>query len=211
MIIQLRNRLENERGKLQQIQADIAQAQASLTALHVQTLDIEQAALIHRTVAQQTQERLSWYIDDLVTAAIEAVFPDDPPQFKLEFVQRRGRTEADLWLADSNGNRIKPSDDDGGGLVNVVAFALRIALWSLTRATRPVIILDEPFVFLHSRDAHARVAELLQKVSQPTKANPQGLQIIMVTGEDESEEIIGAADRIFNVTKKRAISTIRQV
>ena len=206
MIQSLRQHLEQEKGKLQQIQADIGQVQSTVVILQAHALDIEQAALIHRTVAQRTQERLSWYIDDLVTAAIEAVFPDDPPQFKLEFVQRRGRTETDLWLADYQGNKIKPSDDDGGGLINVVAFALRIALWSLTRTTRPVIILDEPFVFLHSRDAHARVAEMLRVISSPNESNPNGLQIIMVTGEDESEEIIGAADKIFNVIKKRGIS-----
>ena len=200
-LIQLRQRLENEKGKLQQVQADIAQTQTMLTDLQTQALDIERAALIHRTVAQQTQERLSWYIDDLVTAAIEAVFPDDPPRFKLEFVQRRSRTEADLWLTDSSGNKIKPSDDDGGGLVNIVAFALRIALWSLTRATRPVIILDEPFVFLHNRDAHARIAEMLRTITERLN-----LQIIMVTGEDESEEIIGAADKVFRLVKKETTS-----
>jgi DNA repair exonuclease SbcCD ATPase subunit len=200
-LTQLRQRLEQEKGKFQQIQADIVQTQTMLASLQTQALDIEQAAMIHRTVAQQTQERLSWYIDDLVTAAIEAVFPDDPPRFRLEFVPRRGRTEADLWLTDSSGNKIKPSDDDGGGLVNVVAFALRIALWSLTRATRPVIILDEPFVFLHNRDAHARVAEMLRTITERLN-----LQIIMVTGEDESEEIIGAADKVFRLVKKGAVS-----
>jgi len=200
----LRQRLEQEKGKLQQIQADIAQSKTILGQYQIQGFDIEQAAIIHRTVAQQTQERLSWYIDDLVTAAIEAIFPDDSPRFKLEFIQRRGRTEADLWLTDSQGNKIKPSDDDGGGLVNVVAFALRIALWSLTRTTRPVIVLDEPFVFLHNRDAHARVAQMLKTITERLN-----LQIIMVTGEDESEEIIGAADNIFKIIKKKEISALK--
>jgi len=32
------------------------------------------------------------------------------------------------------------------------------------------------------------------------------LQIIMVTGEDESEEIIGAADKVFRLVKKETAS-----
>jgi hypothetical protein len=211
MILPLRQRLEQEKGKLQQVRADIAQTRTTFTTLQVQAIDIEQAALIHRTVAQETQQKLSWYIDDMVTFAIEAIFPDDPAQFKLEFVQRRGKTEADLWLADSKENKIKPQDDDGGGIVNVVAFALRPALWSLTKTTRPVFILDEPVHYLHSRDAQARFADLLYELSQPRPAWPHGLQFIIITGEDESEEIIGAADKVFRIIKKNAISTVEQI
>lgn len=203
MVASLRQRLEQEKGRLSQVQKDKSQTIDNLDRLFVGKIRIEQSQIIIQNVAQQTQESLSWYINDMVTAAIEAVFPEDGFQFFLEFVQRRGRTEADLFLADSKGNRIKPSDAEGGGLVNVVAFALRVALWSLTKASRAVLILDEPFHFLHSRDAHAKVAELLSTISERL-----GLQIIMVTGEDESAEIIEGADKVIRIKKVRGVSTI---
>ncbi len=203
MIQGLRQRLEQERGRLNQVRTDIAAAQARLDDLQKLRTRIEQVLIIFQTVAQQTQDQLSWHINDMVTAAIESIFPDDDWQFYLEFVQRRGTTEADLFLGDVHGNRIKPRDAEGGGLVNVVAFALRVALWSLSRTSRPVLILDEPFSFLHSRDAHGRVAELLKAISEKLS-----LQIIMITGEDESEEMIAQADKIIRVIKKTGISTI---
>lgn len=196
-----RQRLEQEKGKLQQVQSDIDSVESALANLQAQAMHIEQAQTIIRIVGQQMQEKLSWYIDDMVTYAMDAIFPDDPAQFKLEFIQRRGRTEADLWLVDSQGNRIKPQDDDGGGLVNVVAFALRVALWGLMKMTRPTIILDEPFHYLHNRQAQARVAELLNVV-----ATRLGIQIIMVSGEDESPEIISMADRLIEIKKTGGLS-----
>ena len=205
MLLMLRSRLEQEKGRLGQVRQDRAQAEASLEILGEERLQIEQATLIIQHVAQATQEQLQYFISDMVSAAIEAIFPDDDYQFFLEFVQRRGRTEADLFLADAKGNRIKPSDAEGGGLVNVVALALRAALWSLTKSSRPVLILDEPVHFLHSRDAHAKVAELLKTLSERL-----GLQIIMVTGEDESEEIIEGADRVFRVAMRKGISIVNK-
>jgi hypothetical protein len=199
----LRARLEQEKGRLRQVKDDKSEAINRLSNLNRRKLIIEQTQLIIQTVAQATQEQLSWYINDMVTVAVEAVFPDDQYQFFLEFIQRRGKTEADLFLADTKGNRIKPSDAEGGGLVNVVAFALRVALWSLTKSSRPVLVLDEPFSFLHSRDAHAKVAELLKTISERL-----GLQIIMVTGEDESTKIIEGADKVIKIKKIKGISAI---
>jgi len=199
----LRVRLEREKGGFSQVEKDISQSKSVLFNLQIQGVDIEQSTVILQIVAQQTQSQLSFYISDMVTAAIEAVFPDDRYFFQIEFVQRRGKTEADLFLEDAQGNRIKPSDAEGGGLVNVVAFALRVALWSLTKQSRAVFVLDEPFMFLHSRDAHAKVAELLSSISERL-----GLQIIMVTGEDESQEIIEGANKVIRIKKTKGVSAI---
>ncbi len=201
---QLRLRLEQEKGRLSQIRQDKGNSLFNVKGLQANRINIEQTQLIIQTVAQQTQEQLSWYISDMVTYCIEATFPDDNYQFFLEFVQRRGKTEADLFLADAKGNRIKPSDAEGGGLVNVVAFAIRVALWSLTKSSRPVFILDEPVHFLHSRDAHTRISELFKTISEKLS-----LQIIMVTGEDESTEIVADANKVIEIKKVKGISYAR--
>jgi len=205
-INQIRQKLEQEKGKFEHIIRNKQDKLAKLDSLMEMRSDIEQAQIIIQNVAQQTQQQLSWYINDMVSAAIEAIFPNDDYLFKLEFTQRRGRTEADMYLINKDGHLIKPSDSEGGGLINVVAFALRVALWSLSKSTRPVLLLDEPFHFLHSRSAHEKVSELLQLISE--KLN---LQIIMITGEDESEEIIGNADKVFRIEKTRGVSGVVNV
>lgn len=196
VIRQFRNRLEQEKGRLIQARADLIAEQATLAKLEVQAVHISQAAVIIRIVAQQTQEQFTWHINDMVGAAVSAVMPNSGYRFSLEFIQRRGVTEADILLTDYQGNKIRPKDSEGGGLAQVVAFSLRICLWSLSRKGRPVFIMDEPFSFLHSCDAHSRISQLLQMISERF-----GLQVIMVTGEDESEELLAGADRVFRVDR----------
>jgi DNA repair exonuclease SbcCD ATPase subunit len=202
MIKQLRSRLDQEKGKLSQLQCDLEQTQTALGVLEKDRTRIEKASIIIQEVSRQTQENLSWKISGLVSLAMDAIFPDDDYEFSFTFTPRRGRTEADIFLRDSKGNPIKPFDADGGGLINVVAFALRVSLWSLKRNTRPVLLLDEPFMFLHSRDAHTRVSELLKTISEKLK-----LQIIMISGE-ETQEIIKGADNVIKIKKIKGISEV---
>lgn len=201
---QLRQRLENDRGHLQAIRESLAAAQSDRDRLNLEALDIEESGLILQHVAKITQEQVGIYLDDMVTAGVEAVFPNDTDYaFKADFVQRRGQTEVDLMLADAQGHRIRPSDQDGGGLVDVVAFLLRVALWTLGRDTRPVIILDEPFRNLHGREDQRRASELISRLS-----GRLGLQFIIITGEDEGPELLAGADRVIVVHKIKGESTI---
>jgi len=200
MLKQLRNRLENERGKYQQVVNDRIITEGKLDILNRQKLQIEQSAIIIQTVAQKTQAELQFFISDMVDAAISAVFPENSYNFQCEFVQRRGKTEADLFLADSKGNRIKPADAEGGGLVDIVSFALRVCLWSLTKSSRAVFFVDEGLKFL-SRDLLPKAGELIKELSTRL-----GLQIIMVSHLDE---LIDMANRVIEVKKIKGISHVR--
>jgi DNA repair exonuclease SbcCD ATPase subunit len=194
--------LENEKGRLRQVKDDRNEAVNTLFELGRQKLTIEIAQLVIQEAAHKTQAELSWYINDMVSAAIESVFPEDDYQFYLEFVQRRGKTEADLFLADAKGNKVKPSDAEGGGLVDIVSFALRICLWSLTKSSRKTIILDEPLKFL-SRDLLPKAGELVKTLSERL-----GLQIIMVSHLDE---LIDEADKVIEIKKVKGVSHVRTI
>lgn len=197
----LRTKLEQERGKLSQLLSDKLSIEANLDRCLVLRIDIEEAQLIIQTVSQETQNQISDYISDLVTSALEAVF-DNNYKLKLVFVQRRGQTEADLKFV-RDGHEIDPMDASGGGVVNVGSFALRPALWSLTKSSRNVLLVDEPIHFLHNKEAQGRFAELLSSMSEELE-----LQIIMITGEKESEEILSRADRIFRLELVDGITQI---
>ena len=207
MVEQLRRRLEQERGKFQQVSDSLVGIQTDLICLAQTQRDIERAIWILQSVVQATQEALTFYISDPVTAALEAIFPE-PYKFITEFVQRRGKTEVDFFL-ERDGLRVTADPDDavGGGVTDVVAFAVRVALFSLGqrmgRKTRPVMLLDEPLKFVHGSVNHERVSELFKAVSQEC-----GLQIIMVTGEEESPAIVAKADRVFRVVKRHGVSEV---
>jgi hypothetical protein len=189
----LRSRLEQERGKLSQLLSDKKITEDKLNHNLELRVDIEEAQLIIQTVAQETQNQITEYISDLVSSALDAVF-DNPYTFLIEFVQRRGKTEADLKFI-RDGYELDPLEESGGGIVVIAAFALRVSLWSLIKSSRNVILCDEPAHFLHNIEALRRFSELLKSLSEEL-----GLQIIMITGE-ESEDIISCSDRIFRLCK----------
>lgn len=199
MVKSLRSRLEQEKGRQRQVLDSIQDLQSNLVTLQINLEDILKAQKIVQQVAQETQDQLSFQISDLVSLALAAVFPD-PYEFRVEFVQRRGKTEADLEFV-RDGQPHSPLFSSGGGPVDVASFALRVSLWSLAKSSRPVIVLDEPFKHL-SRDLHGRAAEMLR-----TLAREVGLQVIMVS---HSEELVEGADRVFYVGIKNGVSLVVQ-
>ena len=152
----------------------------------------EEAQIFLQTVAQSTQEKLKFQIEDIVNIALETVFPDEY-EFKIEFNVSRGKTDAELVFLDKRtGQTIDPMDAAGGGVVDLTCFALRIASWALEKTCDNVLILDEPMKFV-SRDLIFNVCEIMQRLSK--KLN---LQIILVT---HIPEFVNIADKVFEIKK----------
>lgn len=207
MTIQLlRQRLERQKGQQAQIQNNLTALKSELTNNRRSLHRHEQAREIIRTVGMQTMEQLQYHISDITSLALEAVF-NDPYNLTVEFVQRRNKTECDLYFV-RNDEKIDPISASGGGAVDVASFALRIASWSMMRPrTRNTIILDEPFKHLKGAEANLRVLEMLNEVSRKL-----GVQIIMVSDERiPREDIIANADRVFEATIHRGKTKIEQL
>jgi DNA repair exonuclease SbcCD ATPase subunit len=194
----LRNQLERARGRKAQIDSSITTTQEELRKIQVSLRRHESAREIIRKVGLETQQQLQFHISDITSLALESVF-NDPYQLVVEFVQRRNKTECDLYFA-RQGENMDPLSASGGGAVDVAAFALRIASWSMmSPRTRPVIILDEPLRFL-SADNQEKASVMIKELSQRL-----GLQFIIVT----HEPILAAyADKVFEVKIKKGKSKV---
>ncbi|MFA5377460.1 MAG: hypothetical protein WC455_17040 [Dehalococcoidia bacterium] len=191
--------LQRKAGRRDQLQTQVVEATLQLTILSQEQEDIARSLEIIQQVAKLTQQQLEIHISELVSLALEAVFPN-PYKMVLKFETRRNRSEADLLLQDENGNLLSPMDSVGGGVVDVAAFALRIALWSLKRPRpRTVMIMDEPFRFL-SADLQDRAGRMIKEISVKL-----GIQFIIVTHE---ENLLETADKVFKVFIKDGISSI---
>jgi hypothetical protein len=199
----IRNKLEQQKGQLSQIKTTISENKKLLRDEKSKLKKHEHAREIMRIVALETQEQIQYHIGDLTSMALEAVF-DDPYELIVEFVKRRNKTECDLYFA-RDGNKIDPLSASGGGAVDVAAFALRIASWSMERPhTRNVILLDEPFKHLKGHDANLRVLEMTKEISK--KLN---LQIIMVSDERiPREDIIANADKVFETKIRKGVTSV---
>jgi len=195
----LRTKLERQKGSRDTVVNSLTVNQTELESARVSLHRHEEAREIIRKIGMETQNSLSFHINDIVSLALDSVF-DNPYQFAVDFVNRRSKTECDLYFV-RDGNRIDPLTASGVGAVDVASFALRIASWSMARPrTDNVIILDEPFRFL-SENYQERASNMLREVSQKL-----GIQLIIVTHETV---LTTSADRIFEVSIKKGISQIK--
>jgi len=199
---QLRDRLLMAQGKRQQLQANLSNETALSQQQATIAANCAGAQLILQESARLTQEHLQYRIGTLVTLAMEAVF-DDPYRLEVLFENARGRTQASINFM--RGDEIlSPLDASGGGAVDVAAFGLQVSLWTLqSPRTRPVLFLDEPLKWLKGGSLPEKGAAMLQEISQK-----MGIQIIMVS---HAPELISHADKVFRVTKKNNISTVKEI
>lgn len=158
-------------GRRQALADEVARLRSKAEALATRKLDIEGAILRIQQAARDTQDQLKVRLQDIVQGALDVVFPGSY-QFKVEFVPRRGRTEVDMWL-DKDGTRMDPLDSNGGGVVDVISLALRVACLTLSSYSR-VLILDEPFPRIRGK-ARQRLGDMVTKL-----AHELGIQVIMV-------------------------------
>ena len=159
---------------------------------------------IIREVGIKTQQQLQFHISDMTSLALESVFAE-PYELKVDFVQRRNKTECDLLFI-REGIDIDPLTASGVGAVDVAAFALRLCAWSMNRPrTRNVQLLDEPFKHLKGIEDNRRVLKMVNELSKQLK-----IQVIMVSDERiPREDIIESSQRVFEVTKRRGISKVK--
>ena len=190
MLLKLRQIIERKKGQRDKVISLLSVCKREINQFKEEINFSEQAQIIIQKVAQETQKQLEWHISEIVTLALASTF-DNPYIFKAEFVQRRSKTECDLFF-ERDGFKVNPVAEAGGGSVDVAAFALRIAMWSLAKSRwRNTLIFDEPFKNINdkTRRTHERVAEMVKVLSKKLK-----LQFIIITMIPELEEI---ADRVF--------------
>jgi DNA repair exonuclease SbcCD ATPase subunit len=129
-------------------------------------------------VAQTIQQGVHAKIASVVSRCLASVF-EEPYTFHIHFERKRGRTEARL-VFQRDGVDFDPMFASGGGVVDIAAFALRVAKLVLeTPSPRRVLIMDEPFKFV-SVEYRANVARMLE-----TLAEEMQIQFIIVTHDRE--------------------------
>jgi DNA repair exonuclease SbcCD ATPase subunit len=161
----------------------------------------EQAREVIKQIGHQTQQKIRYHIGNITSMALETVF-NSPYELVLEFVERRNKTECDIYFT-RDGYKVDPIEESGGGAIDVAAFALRIASWSMTMPhTRNIAILDEPFKHLKGAKENEQVLDMIKEIS-----NKLGIQIITVSDERiDRSEIALRADKMLITTIENGVS-----
>lgn len=155
----------------------VREEKTALAATQQHLADIQTAQSILQQVAQSVQQQAHDRIASVVSRCLQAVFDEDAYEFRIHFERKRGRTEARLVFI-RNGHELSPQSGSGGGVQDVAAFALRLACLMLRKPSgRRLLVMDEPFRFVHSPVYRERVREMIE-----TLAEEMDFQFVISTG-----------------------------
>lgn len=177
------------KAKQDVIEADLSRLRMKSSRLSREYADAVEARDIVIEVSRLTISQVTGHINEMVTSALRAIFRRKRYTSVSEFISKSNRSEFNLLISDGK-DSFHPKDEQGGSVVSVVSFALRVVMWGLqAHRSRRVLILDEPFYGLGSYIP--LVSRMLKDLSSRLK-----LQIIMVT---HSMDLAEVADRSWMV------------
>lgn len=197
-----RSFIDSKKGELSILRASKAKYEEQITDKQTNLSYILEAQTLLQQTAQKTQSRLSFHISNFISSSLEAIWGKDAYTFSLEFIEKRNKTEVSMLLHTPEGDVSLDSLNNvrgGGGVLDIVAFGLRIALWSLQSQKQKVMILDQPLSNL-DQEHLPKAGELIKELSDKL-----GIQFIIINHNPALAEI---ADNTIEVVKFNNISKI---
>ena len=184
----------NQKGQKEQLEKNRKEVINKLEQCRNQIDLLDQVNIYLQQVSDYARQQAKEQIEALVTQALQFVFGEQF-SFEVEIEEKRSRPAAEFYVvSEYDGQKIKnrPQDARGGGVVDVVSLALRIAV--LQTFSRPKIlgplVLDEPTKHV-SEEYIIQVTNFLKNV-----AEMYGRQIIVVTHQQHLSQV---ADKAFLV------------
>lgn len=205
MVSTIRTRLERVKGERDILQRQLISVKKDQEYESKELEFIAEAQQILQQTATQTQNRLSFHISEFITSALQSIWGENAYKYELRFVEKRNRTEVEMVLKTQDGevsldnlNNIR----SGGGVLDIVALALRIALWSLQPNKQSMMILDQPLSNLDMNHL-PKAGQLIDELS-----NKLGMQFVMINHNPALADI---ADKTFYVEKNYNKSTVKEL
>lgn len=193
---EIKEKLNTLKVKKQSNEELLKSRKQRLEGIKIETEEVLKSISVCQNVATEVQKQLSVKIDTIVNLALATCFGDEYT-FKLNYVPARGKTEVEFLLL-QNGKEIDPMNQNGGGLIDILCFALRVAVFNISH-TDDVMVFDEPFRFV-SKGLREKVAEVVHTFSERLN-----IQIIEVT---HVEELMDNSDRRFVIKKINKVSKV---
>ncbi len=161
--------------------------------------------LLFQKTAAYAREQSKRQIEDLVTKCLQFIFETDI-EFLIELSEKRSVPNAEFFVKSNydEGYSVitRPELSRGGGVVDIVSIALRLAFIQLHRPIiEGPIILDEPGKHVSS-DYIFNLGDFLNKSSSLFNR-----QIIMVT---HNEHLAQICDKAYTVDIKNGISYVEE-
>lgn len=192
----MRQRINEALTNRRQLMSDLSDSVESLGQTEVLIQENFEQREIARKAAGLVQDNLAAKLSGIVTKAISTVF-EEPIEFVVQFVERRGVSECDLSLKIGE-DYYDILNEQGGGVADVCSMCLQMAFIMMSQVKR-VLVIDEPARHMDVV-AQERFIAVLKQLCQELK-----FTIIMVT---HSQSFSDNADKVFTVTKKGGVSYV---
>ena len=192
----MRQRINEALTNRWQLMSDLSDSVESLGQTEALIQENLEQRDIARKAAGLVQDNLAAKLSGIVTKAISTVF-EEPIEFVVQFVERRGVSECDLSLKIGD-DYYDILNEQGGGVADVCSMCLQMAFIMMSQVKR-VLVIDEPARHMDVV-AQERFIAVIKQLCQELK-----FTIIMVT---HSQSFSDNADKVFTVTKKGGVSYV---
>ncbi len=208
-VASFRDDLNRRKGQRDSLQDQKRKKEQRVTELKHEVDNLRQVARLLNLAGDYARRESKETMEKLVTNALKMVFQGDHI-FHIDFEERAERSEAEFSVSTKYGGeqvvQNDPRDSRGGGIVDVISLALRVALLETSRPRiEGPLILDEPGK--HVSEQYVRqVAEFLNAVCVSFDR-----QVIMVTHNQHLADAGNIAYHIEIRNGESFVSAVRQL
>lgn len=190
---QIKNFALREHGKRDKLLEQLHENKIQIEEIILDQELLEKVVILFQKTSEFARLQAKKQIETLVTKCLQYVLETDI-EFIIELDELRGKANAEFYVVNSTEDMIiktKPELSRGGGVVDIISLALRIAFLQIhkPRIEGP-LILDEPAKHL-SEEYVFNVGEFLKQTSEMFNR-----QIIMVTHNHHLSAISNKAYRV---------------
>lgn len=185
--------IAKEMGKKEKILEQLEEKKIAIEEINAQIDLIEKASILLQKTSEFARNQAKIQVESLVTNCLQYIFENNL-EFEIEIEELYGKPNAEFYVTtkyDDTLIKTKPELSRGGGVVDIISLALRIAFLQIhkPRVEGP-LILDEPAKHV-SEEYIFNVADFLKQTSELFNR-----QIIMVTHNNHLASIGTSAYRV---------------
>ncbi|CAK7043889.1 ATPase [Tissierella carlieri] len=204
-LIKSKEYLARESGKRDKIKEQLEVQKDALQNIEYELDLLSKVNILFQKTSEFAREQAKSQIESLVTKCLQFIFESDI-EFLIEIEEQRGKSNAEFYVINKIEDilvKTKPELSRGGGVVDIVSLALRIAFLQIHKPKiQGPLILDEPAKHV-SDEFIFNVADFLKQTSELFNR-----QIIMVT---HNHHLAAIGSNAYRVDIKGSESTVTRI
>lgn len=204
-LLEAKNHLSREQGKSDKLKEQLESNNSKVIKINLELDLLSKVSILFQKTSEFAREQAKSQIESLVTKCLQFVFDSDI-KFLIEIEELRGKANAEFYVVNEVDDiliKTKPELSRGGGVVDIVSLALRIAFLQIHKPKiQGPLILDEPAKHV-SEEFVFNVADFLKQTSELFNR-----QIIMVT---HNNHLAAIGTNAYKVELKGSISSVVEV